>query len=181
MRRLIMLMASLCAFMTPDIGAAPRAQSQPLPGWREISWPFPRDAWPAGKAFACDAPTCGGDAVISVRVKLGFCSCDGGVRDDDEVDNVADLDMIAPDFVATGPGEVIQIAHFSGRIRSYEYKGLNQTRRTALGVALAHKCDLIAVSVNAPVGNALGLKEQAILHLEARETIRWINRQLGEK
>ena len=23
--------------------------------WREISWPFPRDGWPAGRAFRCDA------------------------------------------------------------------------------------------------------------------------------
>ena len=23
--------------------------------WREISWPFPRDGWPAGRAFRCEA------------------------------------------------------------------------------------------------------------------------------
>ena len=181
MRRLIIPMASLCAMMTPDIGTAPRAQSLSPAGWREISWPFPRDAWPAGKAFKCDGPACGGDAVLSVRVKLGFCSCDGGVRDDDEVDNVADVDMITPDFVASGPGEVITVARFSGRIRSYEYAAPNQKRRTALGLALAHKCDLIAVSVNGPVGNASALKEQAMLRLEAQDVIKWIDRQLGEK
>ena len=112
MRRLIILMMSLWAMMTPDMGTALRAQSLPPARWREIPWPFPRDAWPAGKAFRCDSPACGEDTVLSVRVKLGFCSCTGGVRDDDEVDNVADVDMITPVFVATGPGEV----HGSQRI-----------------------------------------------------------------
>ena len=27
--------------------------------WREIAWPFPRDGWPAGRAFRCDAAACG--------------------------------------------------------------------------------------------------------------------------
>jgi hypothetical protein len=181
MRRLVLLVASLCAMMTPDMGTALRAQSLPPARWREIPWPFPRDAWPAGKAFRCDSPACGGDTVLSVRVKLGFCSCTGGVRDDDEVDNVADVDMITPDFVATGPGEVIKIAHFSGRIRSYEYDAQNQKRRTALGVALGHQCDLIAVSVNSPMADAPALKEQAMLRLNSQDVIKWIHRQLGGK
>ena len=181
MRRLIILMMSLWAMMTPDMGTALRAQSLPPARWREIPWPFPRDAWPAGKAFRCDSPACGEDPVLSVRVKLGFCSCTGGVRDDDEVDNVADVDMITPDFVATGPGEVIKIAHFSGRIRSYEYDAQNQKRRTALGVALGHQCDLIAVSVNSPMTDAPALQEQAMLRLNSQDVIKWINRQLGGK
>ena len=181
MRRFVLLAASLCAMMTPAIGTAPRAQSLQPAGWREIAWPFPRDAWPAGKAFRCDGPSCGGDAVLSVRVKLGFCNCTGGIRDDDEVDNVADVDMITPDFVATGPGDTIKVAHFSGRIRTYEYGAPNQKRRTALGVALAHNCDLIAVSVNSPMVDASALREQAMLRLGAQDVIKWVNRQLGEK
>ena len=181
MRRIVLLAASLCAMMTPDTGTAPRAQSLQPARWRESPWPFPRDAWPAGKAFQCDGPACGGDAVLSVRVKLGFCSCTGGVRDDDEVDNVADVDMITPDFVATGPGDVIKVAHFSGRIRNYEYGAPNHKRRTALGVALGHQCDLIAVSVNSSMADAAALREQAMLRLETHDVIKWINRQLGEK
>src|SRR5262249_50676463 len=59
--------------------------------WREISWPFPRDGWPAGRAFRCES--CGGalgGAEIYVRAKIGFCNCTTGVADDDEVDRVAD-------------------------------------------------------------------------------------------
>src|SRR6185312_14579499 len=53
--------------------------------WREISWPFPRDGWPAGRAFRCES--CGG-IELYVRPKIGFCNCDTGVADDDEVDRV---------------------------------------------------------------------------------------------
>jgi len=34
--------------------AAPRAGD-----WQEIAWPFPRDGWPAGRAFRCGAGACG--------------------------------------------------------------------------------------------------------------------------
>ena len=59
--------------------------------WQEIAWPFPRDGWPAGRAFRCDS--CGG-VEIDVRPKIGFCNCDKGVADDDEVDRVTDLVLL---------------------------------------------------------------------------------------
>src|SRR5262245_55900862 len=81
--------------------AGPRQDEKGV--WREIAWPFPRDGWPAGKAFRCDG--CGGDVAISVRPKIGFCNCDRGVADDDEVDRVADVDLISEHFVPLAPGE----------------------------------------------------------------------------
>src|ERR1700740_759687 len=42
--------------------------------WQEIAWPFPRDGWPAGRAFRCEA--CGGErggVELYVRPKIGFC------------------------------------------------------------------------------------------------------------
>ena len=78
--------------------AAPRAGD-----WREIAWPFPRDGWPAGRAFR------GGDVEVYVRPKAGFCNCDSGVADDDEVDRVADLDLISERFVPREAGHVIRI------------------------------------------------------------------------
>src|SRR3954454_1016948 len=27
--------------------------------WHEIAWPFPRDGWPAGRAFRCKPALCG--------------------------------------------------------------------------------------------------------------------------
>ena len=40
--------------------------------WREIGWPFPRDGWPAGRAFRCDVAACREEIEIYVRPKIGF-------------------------------------------------------------------------------------------------------------
>ena len=88
--------------------------------WREIAWPFPRDGWPAGRAFRCDAAACGEDVELYVRPKIGFCNCDSGVADDDEVDRVADLDLMSQRFAPLEAGRVVRIAEMSGRSRSYD-------------------------------------------------------------
>jgi len=181
MRRLTLLAASLCAMLTPDPGGGLRAQSIQAAGWREIAWPFPRDAWPSGKAFKCDERHCGDEAILSVRVKIGFCNCDAGIRDDDEVDNVADVDMVTPMFIPTGPGASVKVASYSGRIRSYRYNVANGKQRTVLGLALAHKCDLVAVSVNSPMSDDGKLKSLAMQRLQSQDLVRWVSRQLGEK
>src|SRR5947209_18174936 len=94
-------------------GAAPRAGD-----WQEIAWPFPRDGWPKGRAFRCDAAC--GDVEVYVRSKKGFCNCDSGVADDDEVDRVADLDLISERFAAREAGSVVGVADMPGRIRAYD-------------------------------------------------------------
>src|ERR1700719_1988943 len=87
--------------------------------WHEIAWPFPRDGWPAGRAFRCGVALCGDEVELYVRPKIGFCNCDTGVADDDEVDRVADLDLMSEHFAPLEPGKVIRIADMPGRLRSY--------------------------------------------------------------
>src|SRR5260221_14605669 len=41
-------------------------------GWREIAWPFPRDGWPAGRAFRCGGGGGGGKVGFYVRAQNGF-------------------------------------------------------------------------------------------------------------
>src|ERR1700761_7135984 len=89
--------------------------------WREIAWPFPRDGWPAGRAFACES--CGGGlggVELYMRPKIGFCNCNTGVTDDDEVDRVADLDLISPRFFPREPGRAVKVGGLSGRARAYD-------------------------------------------------------------
>jgi hypothetical protein len=97
MRRLLTALAlAICAVL----GAAgyDHARSD-IEGWREIAWRFPRDGWPAGRAFRCATELCGDEIEVYVRPKIGFCNCDSGVADDDEVDRVADLDLMSERFV----------------------------------------------------------------------------------
>ncbi|MET4843725.1 hypothetical protein ABIF62_004220 [Bradyrhizobium japonicum] len=112
MRRGAAIAAVAIALGVSGVGAyrlapapAPAAESA---GWREIAWPFPRDGWPAGRAFRCDGACAGTE--LYVRAKRGFCNCDRGVADDDEVDRVADVDLISPRFAAVAPGEEVDLA-----------------------------------------------------------------------
>ena len=140
--------------------------------WREIAWPFPRDGWPAGKAFRCGAAACGGDVEIYVRTKIGFCNCDRGGADDDEVDRVADLDLLSQHFAPRAPGEVVRIADMPGRIRAYDLNMSDGSRHAAIGVAVSRRCDLL-VAVAHGRADASEVRRATLGFLATREMTRW--------
>jgi hypothetical protein len=72
--------------------------------WTEIQWPFPVDQWGGGWAFQCKAADCGIDVNFYLRPKIGFCNCQTGVADDEELDRVGDVDLIGSGRLALGPG-----------------------------------------------------------------------------
>ena len=115
----------------------------PAENWREIAWPFPRDGWPAGRAFRCSGELCGDNVELYVRPKIGFCNCDSGVADDDEVDRVADLDLVSRLFTPLEPGKVVRIADMPGRLRSYDLRMSDGSQHTAVGIAVSRRCDLL--------------------------------------
>src|SRR5258707_5984047 len=119
------------------VGARPA-----VAGWQEIAWPFPRDGWPAGRAFRCDAALCGEAIELYVRPKIGFCNCDSGVADDDEVDRVADLDLISQRFAPLEAGSVVHIAGMPGRSRSYDLTMADGSTHAPVGFALSRRCRL---------------------------------------
>ncbi|UGY20036.1 hypothetical protein [Bradyrhizobium septentrionale] len=137
--------------------------------WREIAWPFPRDGWPAGRAFRCGTAECGTEVEVYLRPKLGFCNCDSGVADDDEVDRVSDVDMISPRFVPLNAGDVVDVADMSGRIRAYDLDGT----RTAIGLAASHRCDLMAVAAQGR-GDVARVRQAVLTFLQSREMKTWM-------
>jgi len=151
---------------------APR-QDERTGAWQEIAWPFPRDGWPAGKAFRCGVAACGGELEIYVRPKMGFCNCDRGVADDDEVDRVADLDLLSERFAPVAPGDVVRIADMPGRIRAYDLKMSDGLRHAAFGIAVARRCDLL-VAVAHGKGDAPEMRRAALDFLATREMTRWV-------
>src|ERR1700737_3458147 len=142
-------------------------------GWREIAWPFPRDGWPAGRAYRCDIASCGDEIDLYVRPKLGFCNCDSGVADDDEVDRVADLDLISDRFVPLEPGKVVHVAGMAGRMRTYDLGMPDGSRRTAIGIAASRRCDLMVAVVLGKVA-AHGLRQKALDFLASNTVAGWI-------
>jgi hypothetical protein len=155
-------------------GVAAYERAAPGAGdWREIAWPFPRDGWPAGRAFRCNAAACGGEVEVYVRPKIGFCNCDRGVADDDEVDRVADLDLMSERFVPREAGSVIRVADMPGRIRGYDLNMPNGSRRTAVGIAVSRRCDLM-VAVAQGSGEVAEVRRAALEYLASPDMARWM-------
>jgi len=153
--------------------AGPRVDSGHGMHWQEIAWPFPRDGWPPGRAFRCDAASYGSLVELYVRPKIGFCNCDTGVADDDEVDRVADLDLMSDRFVPLEPGQVIRVDDMSGRARSYELTMSDGSRHAAVGIAVSHRCDLL-VAVAKGEREASGVQRIALDFLASTDVKRWM-------
>jgi len=146
--------------------------------WQEIAWSFPRDGWPAGRAFRC--ASCGEGVELYVRPKIGFCNCEAGVADDDEVDRVADLDLISARFVPTEAGNVVHVADMAGRSRSYQLKMVDGAQHAAIGIALSHRCDLL-VAVAQGSAAPSELQREALNYLASGEMHRWMMASLGRR
>ena len=171
MRRLL-LSAFAVAICTLS-GSAAFQSARPVERWHEIAWPFPRDGWPAGRAFRCASERCGDDVELYVRPKAGFCNCDSGVADDDEVDRVTDLDLMSERFVPLEPGKVIRVAGMPGRLRTYDLRMSDGSRHAAVGMAVSRRCDLL-VAVAQGKGAAPAIQRIALDFLGSSEMARWM-------
>ncbi len=181
MRRLSAILIAALAFGALSGVAAyqkvrPQAAGSDAARWREIAWPYPRDGWPAGRAFRCDG--CVRGIELYVRPKIGFCNCDTGVADDDEVDRVADLDLISQRFVPLAPGNVVHVADMSGRSRAYDLDMPGGARHAAVGIAVSHRCDLL-VAVAQGEAHADELQRVALQFLATAEMTHWMMAALG--
>jgi len=156
------------------LGAAAHQYARPdAANWREIAWPFPRDGWPAGRAFRCAVALCGDDVELYVRPKIGFCNCDSGIADDDEVDRVADLDLMSERFLPLEQGKAIRIADMPGRLRTYDLRMSDGSRHSAVGIAVARRCDLL-VAVAQGTGSAPAVQRVALDFLAAETVTQWM-------
>jgi hypothetical protein len=172
-RRWPIIAAGIVALGALSAGAAYERAAPGIGEWQEIAWPFPRDGWPAGKAYRCSASGCGGEVEVYVRPKIGFCNCDVGVADDDEVDRVADLDLISEHFAPLEPGKAVRVADMPGRLRPYELTMSDGSRHTAVGIALSRRCDLM-VAVAKGRGDATGVQRAALDFLGSAKMSNWM-------
>src|SRR5260221_13345941 len=140
MRRL--LLSAFAVAICTLAGSAAFQPTGPVERWHEIAWRFPRDGWRGGCAFNCAGELCGDDVELYVRPKAGFCNCDSGVADDDEVDRVTDLDLMSERFVALEPAKAIRFAGMPGRLRTYDLRMSDGLRHAAVGMAVWRPCEL---------------------------------------
>jgi hypothetical protein len=168
----VIMVAVLAVGALSGVGVYQHVPPQ-VEAWQEIAWRFPRDGWPAGRAFHCAAALCGDDVELYVRPKIGFCNCDSGVADDDEVDRVADLDLVSDRFAPLGPGQVIRIAGIPGRLRSYDLSMSDGSRHAAIGIAVSRRCDLL-VAVAQGKGAVSGIQQAALEFLGSEAVTKWM-------
>jgi hypothetical protein len=127
--------------------------------WAQATWPFPVDQWGGGWAFQCKAADCGTDVSLYLRPKIGFCNCQTGVADDEELDRVSDIDLVGNGSAASGPGRPITVHWMKGRSRGYTVG--SSSGKSVLSLAFNDRCDVIVATVVA--GDAPVAQEEAVL------------------
>ncbi len=137
-----MLLAAKPPGETEEMQSAPAGAG---PIWNAAAWPFPIDQWGEGSAFQCKAADCGTEVTLYIRPKIGFCNCQTGVADDEELDRVSDLDLVGNARSALGPGRPIKVHWMKGRSR--DYKAGNTSAKPVLSLAFNNSCDVIVATV----------------------------------
>jgi hypothetical protein len=136
-----------------------RISSRDRPVWTEAAWSFPIDQWGEGWAFQCKAADCGIDVNLYLRPKIGFCNCQTGVADDEELDRVGYVDLVGSERSARGPGRPITVHTMKGRSRGYAVGA--PSAKPVLSLAFNSRCDVVVATVVA--GGDPVAEEQAVL------------------
>jgi hypothetical protein len=147
-----------------------RASSPHRPVWTEVTWPFPIDQWGGGWAFQCKAADCGIDVSLYLRPKIGFCNCETGVADDEELDRVGDVDLVGSERSARGPGRPVTAQWTKGRSRSRGYTVGGPSGKSVLSLAFNSRCDVVVATVVAADDPAA--QEEAVLEFLNGDLVR---------
>jgi hypothetical protein len=160
-------------FLAAKPPADVQQQSSHEPAWTQTAWPFPIDQWGEGWVYQCKAADCGTDVSLYLRPKIGFCNCQTGVADDEELDRVSDTDLLGSEKSALGPGQPIRVHWMKGRSRSYAVgapAGKSGSAKSVLSIAYNNSCDVIVATVIA--GKAPAGGEKAVLEFLNSERMR---------
>ena len=149
-----------------------------VPVWTEVAWPFPIDQWGKGKAFRCKAADCGAEVNLYLRAKVGFCNCQTGVADDDDLDRMGDLVLVG-EVSPLGAGHPISIAWMKGRSRAYALKARNPPGKTAISVVFNERCDMIVATAVLGHDRPAATEPSVIEFLNGNTVMRWAELTLG--
>jgi hypothetical protein len=149
------------------------------PRFAEMRWPFPTDEWGAGKAFRCAAADCGVDVDVYVRAKIGFCNCQTGVSDDNELDRLSDFPLMGERLSVLGPGREINVAWMKGRSRPYAVAEPYRAPSSALAIAFNDRCDAIVATAVVAGGSPRTVEPSVIDFLNSEVVVHWAEVTLG--
>jgi hypothetical protein len=181
MKKRLALAVALCALvvaggaaLVASKSAGPRALT---PSFHEVAWPFPMDQWGLGHAYRCGPEDCGTRVDVYLRAKIGFCNCATGVSDDEELERVGDVELLAEKFSAPAAGHPIAVAWMKGRSRAYDVPG--RAPASTLAIAFNDRCDVIVATAVVPDGPAARVEAAVLAFLNSETVIHWAEKVLG--
>jgi hypothetical protein len=149
------------------------------PKWTEVHWPHPTDEWGQGKAFRCEAADCGVEVNLYIRAKIGFCNCQTGVSDDNELDRLSDFRLMGETPAVLGPGHPINVAWMKGRSRAYAVSDPYRPRNSALAVAFNDRCDAVVATAVVAQDRPVAIEPSVIAFLNSETIVHWAEVTLG--
>jgi hypothetical protein len=148
------------------------------PAWAETKWPFLLDQWGTGKAFVCQPADCGVRVEVFVRPKIGFCNCNTGVSDDNELERVADTDLISEKVRPAGPSSPLKVGWMHGLSRTYQVSGDKPGERL-LSVAFNDECDVVVALASLGKADPAAVTPAVVAFLKSTPMVLWAKKELG--
>jgi hypothetical protein len=109
---------------------------------------------------------------VYLRPKIGFCKCATGVDDDDELERVSDIGLLANKTVVLGPGRPIEVGWMKGRSRRYAVAGSPEGQ--SLSIAFNDQCDVIVALATLEDANRGAIEQAVIAFLNSDRVLRWV-------
>jgi hypothetical protein len=157
---------------------APATPTTVQPVWTEVKWPFLLDQWGIGKAFTCQPADCGAKVDVYIRPKIGFCNCSTGVADDNELERVADTELVSPNTRPAGASRPVKIGWMDGLARPY-WASEGEASQTLLSVAFNDECDVVVAVAALGEGDPAVIGPAVIAFLKSNPMVLWAKKELG--
>jgi hypothetical protein len=161
----------------PAVPSAARPDAME-PVWTETKWPFLQDQWGIGKAFVCMPADCGVKIDVFVRPKIGFCNCSTGVSDDNELERVADTDLVSPKVRPLGAGSPVKVGWMRGLSRAYLASD-EKANEHLLSVAFNDECDVVVAVASLGKADPSAVAPALLSFLNSTPMVLWAKKELG--
>jgi hypothetical protein len=165
---------------------APSAPTTTAPAFTAETWPFLLDEWGIGKAFVCAPARCGVKVEVFVRPKIGFCNCSTGVADDQELERVADTDLVTHNALPLGPSGPIKVGWMKGLSRPYQAGKLDAKELGAkefgakmISFAFNSGCDVVVAVATLGDGDPAAVEPAVLAFLRSDPMVQWARQELG--
>ncbi len=156
---------------------APTRQAEVSPSFGEEKWPFLLDQWGVGRAFLCSPEHCGTKVEVFIRPKIGFCNCATGVADEQELERVADTDLMTPDAKPLGAAHPIKVGWMKGMSRQYRSGG--KSGENLISLAFNDECDVVVAVATLGAGDPANIEPEVMTFLRSDPIVLWAKKELG--